>query len=223
MSSSVPLKTLRIAALSIAWSWAIVASGVGLNALIEANRSQAALKGRVDPPTVITIDVSDVHVSGIVATTASVLIGVLTFNFVAMMFLPQTRALATRTLRLQAYALCFCCVWLFSCLVPFTLFFATRRADVRAHIGPLELPQSLIHSMEEKSGSTSVYKELSYLRLVAILPWFTLLFTSLAAFVLFKAAGRAGAEAPGVVDAGSRDMSEKESDSQVEKVEKESV
>lgn len=78
------------------------------------------------------------------------------------MFLSRTAALATRTLRLQAYALTFCCVWLFSCLVPFTLFFATRRANVRAFVGTLELPQSLIHAMEEKSGSTSVYKELPY-------------------------------------------------------------
>jgi hypothetical protein len=59
--------------------------------------------------------------------------------------------------------------------------------------------------------------------LVAILPWFTLLFTAIAAAVLFKAAGAAGRAAP-VVDAGSQQsMTEKESDSQVEKVEKSSV
>ncbi|TFY81662.1 hypothetical protein EWM64_g2357 [Hericium alpestre] len=34
-------------------------------------------------------------------------------------------------------------------------------------------------------GATSVYRHLSYLRLVAILPWFTLLFAAVAAGVLF--------------------------------------
>lgn len=156
---------------------------IGLNALIEANKSQAAFKAKVDPPTILTINVngnylllslsgpiqlapnqniSDVRICGIVATTASVLIGVLTFNFIAMTLVPSTRALATRTLRLQAIALSFCSVWLLACLVPFTLFFATRRAEVRAFLGPLEIPQSLVHAMEAKSGSTSVYKELSY-------------------------------------------------------------
>ncbi|KAF8066556.1 hypothetical protein FPV67DRAFT_1495413 [Lyophyllum atratum] len=218
-SAAAPMKTARIAALSMAWAWAIVSSGTGLNALIESNRSQRALIAKVPPPTVVTINVSDATNSGIALTTGSLLIGILTYNFVAGMFLPWTAKLTNRTLKLQACALSFCCIWLFACAVPFTYIYNTRSAIVRAFVGGVELPHSVIVAVEKQSGTSSVYKTMGYLRWVAIFPWITLLFTAIAAFVLFKASHHVLAPEPEVAPA-REEMKEKAS---VEHLEKPSV
>ncbi|KAG5640571.1 hypothetical protein DXG03_008058 [Asterophora parasitica] len=265
-SPAVPLKSARIAALSIAWAWAIVSSGTGLNALIESHRAQSALKAKAPPPTRLDINVSDAtnsgivlttgsvlvgvltynmvvgmffpatrdfinrtlrtqgwlltfHIgspgtadatnSGIVLTTGSVLVGVLTYNMVVGMFFPATRDFINRTLRTQGWLLTFCSVWLFACAVPFTYIFANRSAIVRAFIGDIELPHSVIEAMQKQGGTSSEYKTMSYLRWVAIFPWITILFTSIAALVLFRASNHVSA-APILVNESVSSVEEKE-------------
>ena len=115
------------------------------------------------------LDIFDV---GVLATTASTLISVLTFNYIIPLFLPppssspsffaKLRVLSTRTLRIQAYSLFFCCIVLLAAMIPFMLFFATREAVVRAFVGTLELPKEVVDKVSAASGSTPVYSKIDY-------------------------------------------------------------
>ncbi|KAG5652144.1 hypothetical protein H0H81_006127 [Sphagnurus paluster] len=186
------MRGARVITLSTAWAWAIISASFGLNALIEAHRSQNALKSRAPPPTVLSIDVSDANISGIVLTVGSILVGLLTSNFVGGMCFDFSRNLVNRTLKLQALLLTFCCAWLFACATAFTYIFANRGAVVRAFVNGVELPHSVITALEKASGSSADYKTKDYLRYLAIFPWITLLFTAIAAMVLFQASSPRG-------------------------------
>ncbi|KIK01808.1 hypothetical protein K443DRAFT_678091 [Laccaria amethystina LaAM-08-1] len=197
-----PMRNAPLIALSLSWCFAVIAASVGLNSLIKSNQSQSRLKKLVTPPTVVIIDVHDIFDVGVLATTASTLISVLTFNYIIPLLLPspsssssssspsffaKLRVLSTKTLRIQAYSLFFCCIVLLAAMIPFMLFFATREAVVRAFVGTLELPKEVIEKVSAASGSTPVYSKIDYIRLVAIFPWFSLFFTFIAAIVLLKA------------------------------------
>ncbi|KAF9456222.1 hypothetical protein BDZ94DRAFT_1315356 [Collybia nuda] len=195
-SSAIPMKAALFGALGMAWVWGTIAGCVGLNALIKSNQAQSKFKKTVPAGVSVDINVQDVFASGAVLTTVGALIAVLCSIFLTMLILPFTRSIATRSFRTQSLILAFCSTWLFASLVPFTDFFANRSAKVTATIGPLSLPPNVIKQAEQSSGSTSVYKEIDYLRLVAILPWITLLFAVIAAIVLFMASSRVERVAP---------------------------
>lgn len=184
-SPAVPLRGAVLSSLAMAWAWGIIAGSVGLNALIKANQQKSRLKKSVPSPTIVTIDTKDVFQSGVVLTVVGALIAVACTNFILMVLF--TRGLAARSLRIQSAALVFCATWLFATLVPFTTFFANRSAQVSATIGGVQLPPSIIKQAEQALGSTSVYNRIGYVKLVAILPWITLLFTVIASVVLFVA------------------------------------
>ncbi|RDB16463.1 hypothetical protein Hypma_002817 [Hypsizygus marmoreus] len=190
-TGAVPMKSAIFAALAMAWAWGVIGGSVGLNALIKANQTQSRLKSRVPPPAVVTITVDDVFHSGVVLTTVAALIAVLCTIFTLLLVLPSTKGLAKRSLRIQSFILAFCATWLFACAVAYTVIFATRNAKVSASIGGIELPPALVEQAEQVLGSTRIYRHIDYLRLVAILPWFTVLFTFIAAGVLFVAGSRA--------------------------------
>jgi len=190
----VPMKSAVLGALGMAWAWGVIAGSVGLNALIKSNQEQTRLKKLV-APTVVTIDVHDVFRSGIVLTTVSALIALVCFlSILHLLVAPSSCTNPAKALRIQAAILTFCGVWLFATIIPFTSFFATRSAKVTASLDGLQLPSSLVNQAERSLGTTSVYKKIGYLRLVAILPWITDLFTAIAAIVLFMAAS--GVTAP---------------------------
>ncbi|KAF8066554.1 hypothetical protein FPV67DRAFT_1416901 [Lyophyllum atratum] len=184
-STVVPMRGTVLSSLAMAWAWGVIAGSVGLNALIKSNQEKSRLRKGVPPPTVVTINTNDVFKSGVILTVVAALIAVLCSIFILMAVF--TRGLAARSLRIQAAILAFCAVWLFATLVPFTVFFANRSAQVSARVGNIELPPQIIKQAEQAMGSTSVYRQIGYLRLVAILPWITLLFTIIAAVVLFMA------------------------------------
>jgi hypothetical protein len=152
----------------------------------------------------------DVFSSGVVVTTVSALIAVIcTLTIIHIVFFPAS----SRIDRIHGIMLAFCAVWLFVTMIPFTAFVANRSADVTATLNGVALPSSLIDRAERTLGVTRVYKDISYctvfwsfeyqsgflivffplVRLVAILPWFTVLFTAIAAGVLFTASSRATA------------------------------
>jgi len=105
---------------------------------------------------------SDIFAAGVAATTASLLISILIFNYVAAIFLPFTRELSRKTLRLQSFALLFACTFLLASMIPFMLFFVNRQADVKAFIGSVQLPDAAVRAVEKTSGSTRIYKHISY-------------------------------------------------------------
>ncbi|EDR10097.1 uncharacterized protein LACBIDRAFT_325698 [Laccaria bicolor S238N-H82] len=138
----------------------------------------------------------DIFNVGVLATTSTTLISVLTFNYLLPLLLPTSssssffsclQTLSTKTLHIQAYSLFFCCIILLAAMIPFMLFFAMREAVVRAFVGMLELPKEVVQKVSAASGSMPVYSKIDYIRLVAIFPWFSLFFTFIAAVVLLKA------------------------------------
>ncbi|KAI0315447.1 hypothetical protein OF83DRAFT_1062076 [Amylostereum chailletii] len=194
------MKLTRLGALFMSFAFAVIGGSVGLNALIDGNRSKSTLR-RLLPNTVsVNFNINapapatDVFKSGVVLTTVCALIALLTLLLLLATALSGRRAgsartpLMTRTLPLQAGVLAFCAVWLFATVIPFTDFFANRSVKVNASVGGVPLPQSAINSLTSQLGLSQRYKDFHYLRLVAILPWFTVLFTGIAAAVLFVAA-----------------------------------
>ncbi|CAA7270472.1 unnamed protein product [Cyclocybe aegerita] len=215
--SNAPLHKTRAVALIVSWCFAVIASSVGLNALIKSNQEKSKLKRLAPSPTRVEIDTDDISVAGIVATTASLLIAVLASNFFFAMYLSFTKAFSARTLRLQGAILFVASFFLFGALVPYLVYFVNRHAEVTAFVGDTQLPDSVVKAVESASGSTSIYKDIYYLKLVAILPWFSLLFALIAAGILFKA-GSSTPKAEVTPAADSSSASEKEDASHHEKV-----
>ncbi|KAK2459965.1 hypothetical protein APHAL10511_007971 [Amanita phalloides] len=145
------------------------------------------VKRIVPSPTIVTIDDNDILQAGAVVTSVSALIAVLC----ALLVLFHLRApLSSTALRFQGFLLAFCAIWLFSALVPFTHFYRTRSAIVSAHIGGVSLPDSTVNKVERALGLTSRYRDIHFLRLAAILPWFAFLFSVITSIMLFVAASR---------------------------------
>ncbi|KAJ3513481.1 hypothetical protein NLJ89_g2929 [Agrocybe chaxingu] len=217
--SNAPLHKTRAVALIISWCFAVIASSVGLNALIKSNQEKSKLKRLAPSPTRVEIDTDDISAAGIVATTASLLIAVLASNFFCAMYLSFTKAFSARTLRLQGIILFVASLFLFGALVPYLVYFVNRHAVVSAFVGDTQLPDSVVKAVESASGSTSVYKDIYYLKLVAILPWFSLLFSLVASAILFKAGSSTPKPEPTPAKAtDSSSASEKEDASHHEKV-----
>ncbi|KAF8992190.1 hypothetical protein BDQ17DRAFT_1369917 [Cyathus striatus] len=138
---SAPLWGLRLITLLLAWAWAIIAVGVGLNRLIKSNQQQTRLRNQVPAGTTL-----DINVKGSI--------------------------------------LAFFTVWLFAVQVAFTHFFRTRSAGVRAFINGRSCLADRAEC-REGLGTTSVYK-----RICTQSSMVTILFSLLAATMLFKAASR---------------------------------
>jgi len=186
----IPMRSAVLGALGMAFAWGVIAGSVGLNALIKANQEKSRLKKLIPSPTVVTIDTNDVYRSGVVLTTVAALIALISFLSIVHLFLVPSVDRVPQIFRIQAIVLAFCAVWLFATLIPFTVYFATRSAKVTASLNGIQLPASLVNRVEQSLGSTSVYHKIGYLRLVAVLPWITTLFTVIAAIVLFIASSR---------------------------------
>ncbi|KAF8810892.1 hypothetical protein BYT27DRAFT_7090879 [Phlegmacium glaucopus] len=183
--SSAPWFTTRVVSLLLAWCWGIIGAAVGLNALVKSNEQKAAVNRAVPRPTIVTINIRDVYVLGVLSTTACLLIVAFTTTFLCMTLCrPKS---FHRTLFFQAMLLILSCVWLFSVLVPLTIFHAKRSARVNAYLDGIQLPVYVVNTVENALDITGVYKRIYYLRIAVVLPWFTFLFTLFAAVMLFIA------------------------------------
>jgi len=188
----------RLISLSLAFAFSFISGSVGLNALIKSNQQKSAIRKDLPAGTSVNVNDNDVFRSGVVITTISALIVVLSFIYILMLLLSRRKdtassrltRLSERSLPFQWISLAFCAVWLFATQIPFTHFFATRSAQVHAFVGNVEIPPSFVQTVQNQLGLTSVYKKIGYLRLLAILPWFAFLFTTIAAGVCFLASRR---------------------------------
>ncbi|KAF9002422.1 hypothetical protein BDQ17DRAFT_1172948, partial [Cyathus striatus] len=160
---------------------------IGLNALVKSNQQKSAIKSKVSSPTVITINTSDILNVGIVLTAITAFTAVLISKFVLLMITPRTRPFAVRTLRIQGLILLFFSIWILACNIPYTLFFNTREAKVRAFLGPTELSHDIIKALEQKLGSSGVYKDQWYLKLLLGCIWPGWFFITVAALTLLYA------------------------------------
>ena len=155
---------------------------------------------------------TDVFKAGAVILAVCLVIFVITSLYLAMLLIHPASFNHSRFIAIQAGTLAFFATWLFAVLVPYTHFVRTRSAIITASIGGQPLPQSIINSLVQsvgrQSGLTPRYRDHGYcksicyflvyllirwylVRLVAILPWFTLLFTIIASTILYVAASRA--------------------------------
>ncbi|KAI5995931.1 hypothetical protein EDD15DRAFT_2164430 [Pisolithus albus] len=190
--SAQPLRLQRLGALFLSFAFAVVGLGVSINARVKANQAVNEVKhsisltrpDRLDISLPTLLDISDV---GSVVLAGCALQVVLSALFIVFVFFPRrTTALF---LRIQGWSLYFCGVWLLATLIPFDVFYATRQAQVSATLDGISVPAAEIQSIEQALGLSPYYKDASYLKLVAILPWFALLFAVIAGFVLQLAAG----------------------------------
>ncbi|KAJ7040941.1 hypothetical protein C8F04DRAFT_1081077 [Mycena alexandri] len=193
MNNTTPLKFPRLISLLLAWAWSLISLAVGINAFVKSNRDKSRIISEVPPPTTISLNTNDVFRAGVVVTVISAIIMVLCTIYIGLLVVDANArsGISTRTLPLQYLSLGFFAIWLFATEIPVSLFVSTRSVKVSAAIGGLELPNSVIQTIERALGTKIAYKDFSYLKLIAILPWFAFLFTVVAAVVSFLASSRA--------------------------------
>ncbi|KIK63336.1 hypothetical protein GYMLUDRAFT_241834 [Collybiopsis luxurians FD-317 M1] len=202
-TASIPLRMPRLISLFMAFAWAVIAGSAGLNALVKSNQQQSSVRKILPPGTTLDVEDNDVFHTGVVITTVSALIALLTFIYMVILLsamsstrktsptsLTRSARLSNRILPFESISLAFCAIWLFATQIPFTHFFATRSAGVRAFSGGVEINPALVQIIQNELGFETTYRKIGYLRLVAILPWFTILFTAIASAVSFAASRR---------------------------------
>ncbi|KAG6836290.1 hypothetical protein H0H93_009430 [Arthromyces matolae] len=187
-SSNVPLRGAIFASLFMTFAFGVISGSVGLNSLIKSNQAKSHFK-KTFSIAVVDINTNDIFNSAVVLTTVTAVIALLSLIYAFIHIC--ARPLALRSLRVQAFIFAFCATWLFATQIPYCVFFANNSAKISATVAGIPVPPSVIKAAEEQSGGTSVYRHISYLRLVAIIPWFTWLFTVIATVVLFIAASKA--------------------------------
>ncbi|KAJ7699224.1 hypothetical protein B0H17DRAFT_1049224 [Mycena rosella] len=191
-NSGISLRLPRLITLSLAWAWAVISLGIEINAFVKSNRDKKAIRNEVPPPTTVSVNTNDVFQSGAVVTTVSAVILVLCTLYIGLLLLDNRRGsgLSTRTLAVQYLSLGFFAIWLFATQIAVSHFVATRSVKVDAFLGGVKLPDNVVGVIERALGAKTKYSSYSYLKLLAILPWFTFLFTLIAAVVAFMASRR---------------------------------
>ena len=138
----------------------------GLNALIKSNREKGYLKANAPKGVSVNINTDDVLFSGIVVAVISGAVAVVALTSLQLMVLPGWRRWADKTKKLRGGLMLFFTVWLLAAHIPFTIFFATKKAGVRAWgpaaTGAKELPHAVVVAAAKKLGSTDIYKDVHY-------------------------------------------------------------
>ena len=166
-TASAPFKFARIASLILSSVFGIVGLALGVDALVKGNHEKERIQSLVPRGTTVDIDTHDVVTVGAVVSAFSAALGVaslasLGFLLAALVTEKSGPTLASRTLPLQGVLLSILTLGLFGALVPMTDYVANREAKVTAKIGRLTLPPSIVQSVQDAIGATSVYHEISY-------------------------------------------------------------
>jgi len=172
---------------------AVVSMIAGIYALFDLIQEVSDIEQQVASPTVVSINVNDICNLGFITTTLSGSIAIFCPVFILLMSLarrprrvkPSLFISRVPFLVLGGYAL-----WLFIAQAGFTHIFRTRSALVHAYADGVELPDSVVQTIVEPLGVDNEYRHIGYLLPAAILPWFTVLFTVIAAIVAFLASGQ---------------------------------
>ncbi|CDO77561.1 hypothetical protein BN946_scf184912.g60 [Trametes cinnabarina] len=185
--ANVPYRLARTAALSLAFIFSVIGLAMGINALVKSNDQKDLVKKAAAPlGATVNIDTDDVFDVGCVVTAVCALIAATSLlSLVLLLFTRSARALS-----FLGFFLTFLTVWLFASLVPMTDFVANRQAKVSAFLGATPLPDSIIQSVQQQLGVTSVYRQIHYLRLAVALPWIAFLFGAIASALELIAARR---------------------------------
>ncbi|KAI6121077.1 hypothetical protein F5141DRAFT_1022113 [Pisolithus sp. B1] len=187
-SPAQPWRIQRLGTLFLSFAFAVVGLGVSINARIKANQAVKEVYNAAPQGAVVNVNTKDISDAGSVVLAGCALQVVLSALFIIFVFFPRrTTALS---LRIQGWLLYFCGLWLLATLIPFDVFFATRQAKVSATLDGISVPTAEIQNIEQTLGLSPYYKDASYLKLVAILPWFAFLFAVIAGVILQVAAGQ---------------------------------
>lgn len=181
---------LRLITLSLLFAWSVIGAAVGLNSLVKSNHQKKYLKSAAPQGVDVNINTNDVFDTGVIISVICLILAILSLLGLCCTH-PRVRASKAHTPRVLGGTIAFFAVFLFATLIAFDHFFATRSAQVTATLAGFALPASIIAQDQQALGVTSVYKHISYLRLLAILPWFTFLFAVLSAIELLRTARRA--------------------------------
>ncbi|KAI0635076.1 hypothetical protein C8Q77DRAFT_1217024 [Trametes polyzona] len=196
IAQTVPLKAARLASLFLTFVFGVVGFAMGINALVKSNNQKDLVKEKAPAGATVDINTDDVFTVGCVVTAVCAALAVVSLASLVLLFFtrPATQSsvpLSTRTLKPQGFLLAFLSVWLFAALVAMTDFVANREAKVSASIGNFPLQESVIKTVEQALGVTSVYRKIDYLRLAVILPWIAFLFGAISSALSLAAARRA--------------------------------
>lgn len=147
---------------------------------------------------------TDITTAGQVSTAVQALtIAFITLSALAIFYRSKTRP---KFFTILGSLLAFASLWLLSVTIAFTVIFATKSARVSASIGGMQLSQSVIDAQARALGVSPIYKDQPYREWqpfypglysihttrtfpvlhAAILPWFTWLFTTVAAVAMFS-------------------------------------
>ncbi|KAM6494882.1 hypothetical protein JOM56_009505 [Amanita muscaria] len=188
-----PFWTVRLFALALICASSIVNVGLGLNAAVKANQMNnkvspfvASLISFSDRKAPIGIDVNtqDIAKAGAAVTSVSAFIAV---SCALMIFLHLRSSLSPLTPRRQGAFLAFCGALLFAALAPYTLVYRSRSANVAVSVFSIRVPENIVQIAQNGLGIQSKYDQINFLRLMAILPWFAVLFSVMTAGMLLVA------------------------------------
>ncbi|TFK98070.1 hypothetical protein BDV98DRAFT_534496 [Pterulicium gracile] len=171
----------------------------GITALHNLREDEKKINSLVPEAVNVTIDANDVLKSGISVAVACGIAALTALIALIYSFIRGRRSSQavvdekghgrkSKAGRLFGLFLLFIAVWLFASLVPLTLFVATRKADVIAMLGETRLPDSLVHGAQSSYGLTPIYKELSWMVRLVVVPWIELVFVMLSGIYLLIAA-----------------------------------
>lgn len=198
-----PFWIARLVALGLTFVWAIVDIGLGINALLKANNLKNQFTQQIptaivpyiihlfDPalqvPIAVTVSDDDISQTGALVTAVAALIAL---SCIVMILFHLRVRLSPLALRLQGAFLAFCAAFLFAVLVPYTVFYQTRSAIIGVTVLAIQIPENIVQTVQNVLGLQSKYSQLDFLQLIAILPWFTVIFAVITAIMLFVAASR---------------------------------
>ncbi|KAI0300561.1 hypothetical protein B0F90DRAFT_1723965 [Multifurca ochricompacta] len=188
MATVSPLRIQRLVALALCWAWGVISGSVGLNALINANRSQTRLRKASPPGVTIKFNVNDIYQPGVVLTTICAVVTLLaTIFFIVTLTRPKH---ATGSLKIQALIFSFFSLWLFATQIPYTVFVANHHAKITAFLEGVQLPPQIVQAGLATLGASDKYSKLHPAVLLAVFPWIALLFNIILVVVLLTAARR---------------------------------
>ncbi|KAJ7579063.1 hypothetical protein C8J56DRAFT_1059305 [Mycena floridula] len=187
----------RSVTLFLSFVWGIISFGVGINALVQGRHLQARIKLKIPSASRSTIDVNidDIFSTGVLITLLSGFIAIFSLLFLTILRYPtlklsnlEYRKLSLKSTGFQAGILVFLVLWLFTVLVPYTHFSRTHSAQARIM---LRLSTTSIRASTSNIANTNnfdpKYSVHQFFQILAIIPWFTLFFTGLAAGVTYRA------------------------------------
>jgi hypothetical protein len=170
---------LALVALFFSFDFAVVGGALLIRAFIASNDQVRDLRAAIPHGTSLDVDRHDITTAGEVSAAVQGIIGGLA---VLSAYAVLNRAkIRPKFLVILGSLLSFASIWLLSVTIAFTVIFATRSARVAAFLGSVQLPQSMVDAQARALGVSPVYKDQSYLLHAAIVPWFTWLFTTVAA------------------------------------------